>query len=126
MTRSFFASATMGLEFHLRCSRGFSTFSHKSIDSLDHSQGGLGLGLTLVRSLIEMHGGTVQALSEGLGRGSEFIVRLPRLAAVALNRSSPAAADRDNASHRNGRQAALAVFWSLTTTCCRHRAWRRS
>jgi signal transduction histidine kinase/ActR/RegA family two-component response regulator len=47
--------------------------------SLDHSQGGLGLGLTLVRSLVEMHGGSVQALSEGLSRGSEFIVRLPVL-----------------------------------------------
>ena len=47
--------------------------------SLDHSQGGLGLGLTLVRSLVEMHGGSVQALSEGLSRGSEFIVRLPIL-----------------------------------------------
>ena len=45
--------------------------------SLDHSQGGLGLGLTLVRSLVEMHGGSVQALSEGLDQGSEFIVRLP-------------------------------------------------
>ena len=45
--------------------------------SLDHSQGGLGLGLTLVRSLVEMHGGSVQALSDGLSRGSEFIVRLP-------------------------------------------------
>ena len=45
--------------------------------SLDHSQGGLGLGLTLVRSLVEMHGGSVQALSEGLSRGSEFVVRLP-------------------------------------------------
>jgi signal transduction histidine kinase/CheY-like chemotaxis protein len=47
--------------------------------SLDHSQGGLGLGLTLVRSLVEMHGGSVQALSEGLSRGSEFVVRLPIL-----------------------------------------------
>jgi signal transduction histidine kinase/CheY-like chemotaxis protein len=47
--------------------------------SLDHSQGGLGLGLTLVRSLVEMHGGSVQALSEGLSQGSEFIVRLPVL-----------------------------------------------
>ena len=45
--------------------------------SLDRSQGGLGIGLTLVRSLVEMHGGTVEAHSEGLGKGSEFVVRLP-------------------------------------------------
>jgi signal transduction histidine kinase/FixJ family two-component response regulator len=47
--------------------------------SLDHSQGGLGLGLTLVQNLVEMHGGTVQALSEGPNRGSEFVVCLPIL-----------------------------------------------
>ena len=47
--------------------------------SLDRSQGGLGLGLTLVRSLVELHGGTVEARSEGPGLGSEFIVRLPVL-----------------------------------------------
>jgi CheY-like chemotaxis protein/anti-sigma regulatory factor (Ser/Thr protein kinase) len=44
---------------------------------LDRSQGGLGIGLTVVRSLAEMHGGRVTAHSEGPGRGSEFVVRLP-------------------------------------------------
>lgn len=50
--------------------------------SLDRSQGGLGIGLTLVRSLVEMHGGSVEAHSDGLGKGSELVVRLPALAAA--------------------------------------------
>jgi len=46
--------------------------------SLDRSQGGLGIGLTIVKRLVEMHGGSVEVRSAGLQRGSEFRVRLPR------------------------------------------------
>ena len=48
--------------------------------SSDRAQGGLGIGLTLVRSLVEMHGGTVAAQSSGPGQGSEFTVTLPLVA----------------------------------------------
>jgi two-component system CheB/CheR fusion protein len=52
--------------------------------SLDRKQGGLGLGLTLVRRLVELQGGTVDAKSQGLKKGSEFIVRLPIISRTAL------------------------------------------
>ena len=64
----------------------------QSDGSLARSEGGLGVGLTLVRSLVEMHGGRVEASSPGLGQGSEFVIRLPtRLPAeAALPAAEPA------------------------------------
>jgi CheY-like chemotaxis protein len=58
--------------------------------SLDRAQGGLGIGLTMVRRLVDLHGGSVQALSDGPGKGAEFVVRLP---ALAEERTAAAAPD---------------------------------
>ncbi len=69
---------------------------HQVDPSLARSQGGLGIGLTLVQRLVEMHGGSVEAHSDGPGRGSTFAVRLPALAAppdaATRRRSRPALA----------------------------------
>jgi CheY-like chemotaxis protein len=63
---------------------------------LDRAEGGLGLGLAIVRSLVEMHGGRVSARSEGPGKGSEFIVRLPWVEAAGdPARDAAATADCD-------------------------------
>ncbi len=60
----------------------FDLFVQES-QALDRSQGGLGLGLAIVRSMVTLHGGRVEAHSEGRGRGSEFTVRLPLTEAEA-------------------------------------------
>lgn len=57
---------------------------------LDRSLGGLGIGLTLSRRLVELHGGSINALSEGTNRGAQFIVRMPADASVADAPSLPA------------------------------------
>ena len=56
---------------------------------LDRSQGGLGIGLALVKSLLQLHNGTVSARSEGVGKGSTFVVTLPRSQGQAAARQAP-------------------------------------
>jgi signal transduction histidine kinase len=70
---------------------------------LDRSAGGLGIGLTLVRRLVEMHGGRVAARSDGPGRGSEFTIWLPLAPAPAPQLAAAAAPGSDAAAGRGGR-----------------------
>ncbi len=83
--------------------------------SLARSEGGLGIGLTLVRSLAEMHGGSVSAASDGPGTGSEFVVRLP---AAPAARSAARRPPRRPATARAARPASS----SSTTTPTRRAA----
>jgi len=79
--------------------RLFEMFSQ--VDSaLERSQGGLGIGLSLVKGLVTMHGGGIEARSEGLGRGSEFVVRLPAAAGQASQRQQPVSGERAAARPR--------------------------
>ena len=68
--------------------------------SLDRSQGGLGIGLTIVQRLASMQNGSVQAFSAGPGRGSEFVVRLPRLEYAETAPASERAAGGVETAHR--------------------------
>jgi CheY-like chemotaxis protein len=67
----------------------------------DRAQGGLGVGLALVRGLLELHGGRVEARSEGLGKGSEFVVHLPVLdASPSLEAPAPIEVGKARAARR--------------------------
>src|SRR5678816_3701862 len=78
----------------------FDMFMQVDLNS-EHSQGGLGIGLTLVKRLTEMHGGSIEARSEGEGKGSEFIVRLPVLPRPAVaSASEPEGAGESSAQRR--------------------------
>ncbi|MGI4815475.1 MAG: hybrid sensor histidine kinase/response regulator, partial [Janthinobacterium lividum] len=72
-------------------SKVFEMFSQLA-PALERSQGGLGIGLALVRGLVELHGGTVSAHSAGVGQGSEFTINLPLLEAHDATRPAVAAA----------------------------------
>lgn len=89
-------------------SRVFELFAQAD-SSLDRSRGGLGIGLTLVRRLVEMHDGRVEASSEGLGLGSEFTVRLPRHAPPATDDEPSLGPDGAEASSQRRRFRVLLV-----------------
>jgi CheY-like chemotaxis protein len=96
--------------------------------ALDRSRGGLGLGLTLVKRLAELHGGSVSASSAGEGQGSEFVVRLPALAeplpAGPLQVQPPAIPNRrrvliveDSEDARESLRLLLELTGHLVETC---------
>jgi signal transduction histidine kinase/CheY-like chemotaxis protein len=85
--------------------RAFELFAQAEREA-DRSQGGLGIGLALVKSLVELHGGTVFATSPGLGQGSRFTVCLPHLQ-QAGRAAEPAASSHDA---RTGKPSALQVM----------------
>jgi len=68
--------------------------------SLDRSQGGLGIGLTVVKRLVELHGGTVEARSDGPGHGTEMLVRLPAADSAELAAAAAAATRVAPSRHR--------------------------
>ena len=103
---------------------------------LDRAQGGLGIGLTLALRLARLHGGTIEAFSEGRDRGAEFRLRLPLQA--ALDDATPRSRARRRRRRRQRRQPRRrrrgACWWSMTTSTppaassscssCRGTKWR--
>lgn len=80
--------------------RIFDLFSQIDLHE-EKAQGGLGIGLSLVRRLVEMHGGTVEVASDGPGQGSEFAVRLPHVEAAPPEARKPAEAVRPATAARH-------------------------
>ena len=91
-------------------SRIFEMFTQVDVPR-ERAQGGLGIGLTLVKTMLELHGGTVEANSDGIGRGAEFVVRLP----VLVDPSTPLAPPGDEPTAQ-ARRRVLIVDDSRDTT----------
>ena len=86
--------------------------------NLERSQGGLGIGLSIVKRLVEMHGGTVDAKSDGHGMGSEFVVRLPVVVSVAQPANEPGGMSTPSSRRRvlvvdDNRDAAVSLAMML-------------
>lgn len=90
----------IGIPSHM-LTRVFDMFTQVD-QTLEKSQGGLGIGLGIVKRLIEMHGGTVEARSEGTGLGSEFIIRLPTIQLAAPEQQNKSSLEQPHpiARHR--------------------------
>ncbi|HKO54817.1 MAG TPA: hybrid sensor histidine kinase/response regulator [Thermoanaerobaculia bacterium] len=75
-------------------------------NAIGRAQGGMGIGLALVRNLVQLHEGHVEAKSDGVGKGSEFVVRLPLLSA-AENEAAPASAQQTSSAPTAARSIAI-------------------
>ena len=87
--------------------RVFTLFAQAS-PALERSEGGLGIGLALVRGLVELHGGTVSVHSAGIGKGSEFVVRLPIGQIETEGNNAGDVGDAAHAEHARGSERSAA------------------